>query len=301
MSLSKEKLQPVIKNSGFSMEGYYIWCGSAIKGEDGKYYLFASRWPESKSFPEGYMSDSEIVLATTDDLDKPFKFEKVIISKREDKYWDSIMAHNPMITKIGDEYVLFYISTTDGSGEERCIGYATSKRLADGWVRADKPINLPKNANNPCCIEKNGEILMYFRDGALKVSVAKAEKYDGDYKVLKTDLFPKGMIEDMFVYKENGKFIMIAEDAEGAYTGIVKAGVKFESDDGIDWTLAENPSVYDFNIEYQDGEKITLQRRERPMILFEKEYDYLFTTAKIGGEENLTVGHTWNLVQKVKK
>ncbi len=301
MSFTKKNLLPVIKNSGFSMDGYYVWCGSAIKGDDGKYYLFASRWPENKSFPDGYMSESEIVLATTEDLDKPFKFEKVIIGKREDKYWDSVMAHNPMITKIGDEYVLFYISTIDGSCEKRCVGYARSKSLTDGWERAENHIDLPLNSNNPCCIIDDDKVLMYFRDGSLKVSVAKADRYDGSYTVIKTDLFPKGMIEDMFVYKENGKYIMIAEDAGGAYTGIEKSGAKFLSDDGINWEPAEDVLVYDFNVEYTDGEKIELQRRERPMILFDKEYDYLFTTAKTGGEQKLTGGHTWNMVQKVAK
>lgn len=300
--MTKQELQPVVKNSGFSMDGYYVWCGSVMKGEDGKYYLFASRWPEGTTFPEGYMSDSEIVLATTDDLDKPFKFERVIIDKREDKYWDSIMAHNPMITKIGDEYVLFYISTIDGSGEQRCIGYATSKSLDGEWVRADEPINLPMNANNPCCVENDdGSIYMYYRDGALNVSVAKADKYNSSYTVLKKGLFPKGMIEDMFVYRDGDKYIMIAEDAGGAYTGIEKAGVKFISDNGIDWEVCEDALIYDFEVEYEDGEKITLQRRERPMVLFEEDYNYLFTTAKTGGAEKLTGGHTWNMVQKMKK
>ena len=78
---------------------------------------------------------------------------------------------------------------------------------------------------------------MYYRDGALNVSVAKADKYNGIYTVLKKGLFPKGMIEDMFVYRDGDKYIMIAEDAGGAYTGIEKAGVKFISDNGIDWEV----------------------------------------------------------------
>ena len=27
------------------MDGYWVWDGSTIRGEDGRYHLFASRWP----------------------------------------------------------------------------------------------------------------------------------------------------------------------------------------------------------------------------------------------------------------
>src|SRR5262245_12009882 len=30
---------------GFRLEGYWVWCGSVIKGDDGKYHMCASRWP----------------------------------------------------------------------------------------------------------------------------------------------------------------------------------------------------------------------------------------------------------------
>ncbi|MEG2500550.1 MAG: hypothetical protein RSA78_05740, partial [Oscillospiraceae bacterium] len=39
---------------GFSMEGYWVWCGSVIKGEDGKYHMFASRWKKTLPFHPGW-------------------------------------------------------------------------------------------------------------------------------------------------------------------------------------------------------------------------------------------------------
>ena len=35
---------PAPINGGFKMDGYWIWCGSVIKGEDGRYHMFSSRW-----------------------------------------------------------------------------------------------------------------------------------------------------------------------------------------------------------------------------------------------------------------
>ena len=43
------------KNGGFEMEDYWVWGASVIKGEDGKYHMFASRWPKDKPFFNGYI------------------------------------------------------------------------------------------------------------------------------------------------------------------------------------------------------------------------------------------------------
>ena len=120
--------------TGFRMDGYYVWCGSCIKGEDGRYYLFASRWPKETGFPHGYMIASEIVLASTDSLDTPFRFERVIFSARDGGFWDSRMAHNPQIHKIDGGYLLFYIGCPDGRMETRRIGVAYSRTIRDGWT-----------------------------------------------------------------------------------------------------------------------------------------------------------------------
>lgn len=294
------KFYKVKNNSGFKMEGYFVWCGSVIKGDNGKYYLFASRWPVETGFPEGYMTNSEIVLASAERPDGEYKFEKVIISKREGNYWDSMMAHNPFITKIGDKYVLFYIGSCDGKGETRKIGFAYSKKIEEGWVRSDEAIELPDNANNPAVIDDgDGNILLYFRDGRLKVSVGRAKSYDEKFEIVNDNLFDKGMIEDMSLFKKDGKFFMVCEDAEGAYTGLSKGGVLFSSSDGINFLF--DSKGYGYDIEYENGEKLTLQRRERPFILFDGEKKYLFTSAKIGGEEILTGGKTWNMVQEIKE
>ena len=293
-------LRPAVSGSGFSMEGYYVWCGSAIKGDDGKYYLFASRWPKETLFPHGYMTNSEIVLASTDDLSKPFKFEKVIFSKRdEDKYWDGGMVHNPQILKCGDEYLLFYIGTTDGSWEKRKIGVAHSKSITDGWVRPDEPIDLPPNANNPAAVVmEDGSVYMSFRDGDLKVSIAYAKRYDAEYKVLAYNIFPLDRIEDMYMFRNNGRFEIIAEDNQGAYTGLVGAGVHFFSDDAVSWQTCEPMQVYSRTVEYTDGSVVELQRRERPQLLVDGDRIFVFTTAKINGETRACGGDTWNMVQE---
>lgn len=292
---------PAVKGSGFKMEGYHVWCSSVIKEGD-TYYLFAARWPEEKVFPYGYLTDSEIVLATTDDLSKPFQFQKVILGKRDGEMWDSVMAHNPFICKFDDLYVLYYIGSPDGGTDYRAIGYAYSKSLTGEWTRSDECIKLPPNANNPAVFKNDdGTFFLYFRDGHGRVSVAQSDSFKGPFEVKNFNLFPSSCAEDMFVYKDEKSYVMIAEDGRGYYTGLKKGGVRFRSEDGIHWDESSAEQAFDFDIEYDDGSHLTLQRRERPFLFWDGERKYLFSTAKIGGPDQETGGTNWNMVQEIKE
>ena len=43
------RLQPAVVGGGFELPDHWVWCGAPIRGEDGKYHLFASRIPGSAS------------------------------------------------------------------------------------------------------------------------------------------------------------------------------------------------------------------------------------------------------------
>lgn len=291
--------RPAVPESGFRMDGYHVWCGSVIK-ENGKYYLFAARWPEEKGFPGGYLTDSEIVLAVTEDLAKPFRFEKVVLSKRDGGYWDSAMQHNPFIFKIDGTYVLYYIGSPDGGVETRCIGYAWAESLTGEWHRSDEAFVLPADANNPAVVQtEDGHFLLYFRNGDCQVSVARADSYKGPFTVVNQNLFPKSAVEDMFVYKTAEGYGMIAEDCIGGYTGLSKGGVHFSSPNGIDWNEDNAVQAFDFEIRYTDGTSVLLQRRERPVLFRDGERLFLVSTAKHGGEDQWGGGKTWNMIQEI--
>lgn len=292
-----EKLQPAVPGSGFSMEGYHIWCGSAIRGEDGKYYLFASRWPRETRFPQGYMFHSEIVLAVTDDLTKPFEYVKTIIGQRDRKYWDGQMAHNPQIMKISDEYALFYIGCCDGTAETRAIGCARAKELTGEWIRPDQPLRLPPNANNPAvCPAPDGSLMMIFRDGSLHVSAARAEKLGEEFEVLKYDLFPQTALEDFFLFRKDGHWEMLLEDNRGGLTGHERFGAHLISEDCVNWRTADPVIAYDHTLRYNDGTCLQAERRERPQLLFNEQGEAI---ALFNGV--LIDDHTWNFVQPVDR
>ncbi len=108
----KDYFLPTAKNSGFKMDGYYIWCGSVIKNDNGKYYMFASRIPKTQDFHPGWLFISEVVRAVADNPCGPFKFEEVVLEDRGGQFWDGRMTHNPRIIKYGDKYILYYTGTT---------------------------------------------------------------------------------------------------------------------------------------------------------------------------------------------
>ena len=74
-----DRLLPAAADGGFRMEGYWVWCGSVIKGEDGKYHMFASRWPKPPGFGPYWLTNSEIVHAVSELPAGPYTFSDVAL------------------------------------------------------------------------------------------------------------------------------------------------------------------------------------------------------------------------------
>jgi len=288
----RDCLQEVPPGSGFRMEGYYVWGGSVIK-EGSTYHLFASRWPKVSEFPDGYRDHSEIVRATSDTLTGPYTFQEVVIGEREKRFWDSNMAHNPTIHRIGDKYVLFYIGSdfTTMHPEKpirfRRIGYAESSSIEGPWIRSDNPI-IEEESNNPAVlIEPDGGILMMFRDADLHVAMAKAATYKEPFEIVRRDIFPGVKLEDFYLYKKDGKYRCILEDNVGKLTGHVRWGADLVSDNGLDNWRSHNPViVYDHDIKFTDGTILHCNRRERPQLFIQDGKVQAILTGVYDGEDS---------------
>ncbi len=64
------------------MDNYWIWGASAIKGPDGQYHLFASRWPKQYPFNQGYVYHSLVVHAVSENPEGPYRFKDVALPQR---------------------------------------------------------------------------------------------------------------------------------------------------------------------------------------------------------------------------
>jgi hypothetical protein len=291
VGIGPDAFGPVAKGTGFAMDGYFVWCGSVIKVGDA-YEMFASRWPASTKFPEGYRQHSEIVRAEASRPEGPYVFKEVVIGKRAAGKWDSAMAHNPAIYKVGDTFVLFYIGSDAGSNR-RQIGIATASSIAGPWMRRDEPLDLglASDANNPAAwFEPDGSVKLVWRTANLRVCESVAKSFEGPYTVVNSNLWPAAKVEDFFIFKKGAEYHLICEDNAGKLTGHDrKWGGHLISDDGLThWQSAPQPVAYDDTIRWTDGTEFKPVRRERPWLLIENgKITYLFNAVFDGKQ-------TWN-------
>jgi hypothetical protein len=258
--------------SGFRMDGYWIWGGSMIK-VGSIYHLFASRWKKNGPFPEGYRQNSEIVRASADTPEGPFKFEEIVIGERDSLYWDSNMAHNPTIHKIGDVYVLFYIGSDFSTYNKnngtllRRVGYATSKSVSGPWQRSGKPV-IDSESNNPALLIEHEKVRLVYRDSELRVWLAESDNFKGPYITINNNLWPTCRLEDFYLFKAKKEYHIICEDNVGGVSGHERWGVHLVSADGIKgWAKYDPVIVYDHDILFDDNSILHCVRRERPQLL----------------------------------
>jgi len=205
----------------FAQEDYWVWGSSVIKGDDGKYHMFVSRWPKFLPFHPGWMVASEIVHAVSDTPEGPYEFVDVALPARGPEYWDGRATHNPQILKYGDTYVLIYTGSTNPFDDitnpdtltlasaftavaraNKRIGMATSKSPYGPWERRDEPILDVRPGtfysfltSNPApWINEDGSVTMLFKSRAYKedypfqtsmmIGVAEAPSIDGPFEVV---------------------------------------------------------------------------------------------------------------------
>jgi hypothetical protein len=129
-----DRIKPAPKMAAFRMDGYWVWCGSPIRGEDGRYHLFASRWAKTFSF-RNWATNSEVVRAVSDTPAGPYQFEEVVIKPRGNESWDGMMSHNPTIHFHDGKYLLFYTGTNYG-GQPHREGSEWDDAAWDTWIDA---------------------------------------------------------------------------------------------------------------------------------------------------------------------
>lgn len=232
------------------MDGYWIWCGSVVPGEDGRYHMFASRWlnENPQSMMTHWIFNCEIVRAASDTPEGPYQFEEVVIGRRERRFFDGLNAHNPSIKKWGHTYYLYYMGTSypepvpapgDSVSPERWyatwkrkrIGLATSKSIYGPWKRHDTPLLEPRpdkwdgtiTSNPSAAILEDGRTYLVYKSSAdfqgstLQLGVAFAPTPDGPYTRLSDDpIFqfpnPDFHVEDPYVWHADGRFHVIMKD-----------------------------------------------------------------------------------------
>lgn len=84
------RLDKAPRTPAFECEGYWSWGSSVVKGEDGKYHMFVSRFPKSLPFHPGWMIASEIVHAVSDIPEGPYQFSDIALLA----HWCAILGRD---------------------------------------------------------------------------------------------------------------------------------------------------------------------------------------------------------------
>jgi len=283
----KDSIKPAKKESGFAMDGQFIWCATVIKVGD-TYHMFASRWPAEYGMG-GWTKYSECVRATSKDLLGPYKFEEVVLQKREGM-WDNDRVHNVKIVKAGGKFVLYYISSANETG------YAAADAVTGPWTRFDKPV---MKVSNPAILVKPDQSIYVFgrlRDSAqINRGIAfTASNFHGPYTVVANgdNLLPNNAeLEDPTIWWAHDQYNILLNDWKGKATGIGKAGAQYFSKDGIHYQLMRHEPVFTKTVAYDDGTSETFSRRERPFIYTNEKGEALalFTACLVNEHESRVV------------
>lgn len=290
----------------FESDTQSIWGGSLVKGDDGLYHMYYSRWPKALGW--AWVTHSEIAHAVARSPFGPFAFKDVALPMRGAEFWDGLCTHNPTVHRFGDKFYLYYMGNTgDGKvtgspGKHKLnwihrnnqrIGVAVADSPDGPWQRFDKPlIDVSPDSNaldalmtsNPSITQRpEGGYLMVYKAVSKKKPgvfggpvvhcvafsaspIGPFTKHDKPAFQAKGHDFPA---EDPFIWCQAGKYRAIVKDMRGAFTDAGQSLALFESTDGLDWRLSGNPLVSTLQIPWADGSVQQVYHLERPQLYLE--------------------------------
>lgn len=328
------RMKAAPRGGGFSMEGYWIWCGSVVRGEDGRFHMFASRWPKSFPMHPGWLVESEIVRAVADTPEGPYEFQEIVLPARGAEYWDGRCTHNPHIVKFRDQYLLYYMGTTHPfmdlnrndpltlsnpevivARSNKRIGLATSASITGPWTRLNAPILDVRPGkfdsylvSNPApCVNEDGSVLLIYKsrryDGYrysdMFLGAAWADQAAGPYRPMSDEpIFhpSEAHLEDPFIWRTGEGYRMIAKDMDGRIGGEVHGGIAATSKDGLHWEFANEAKAYSRQVVWDDGKTTMMGNFERPFLLFQDGKPTHLFVATADGEGEFSGINTWNMV-----
>ncbi len=322
------RVMPVPQDHKFIDPGYFVWCGSVTKGDDGKFYMMYSRWPLTDGF-ESWPVTSEIAVAVSDEPGGPFKHVKVALKARGTAFWDGSATHNPAVVKHQGKYYLYYMGTSNDLPIKKHesytdtwwryrntqrIGVAVADKPDGEWTRFDKPVltvsSDPKApdalmVSNPAAtFDDQGRVILLYKQvgktdkingGSVRFGVAFSDSPFGPFEKHDQPIFEVQdggkdwmVAEDPFVWFHQGQYHAIVRDVIGKFTGDEGAWALMVSHNGTDWQSAKHPKVIGSTFFWEGGIP-SASKLERPCLYLENGVPiYLYGATRADKEQTLS-------------
>jgi hypothetical protein len=300
-----DRVPTVLSRTVFALADDNVWCPSPLRDRQGKYHLFFSRWPKSRSH-EAWVTDSRVSHAEADSPLGPWRVCGDILPPRpEPEAWDADVTHNPHLIEAAGRYYLYYTGTR-GSGfwkdaperpsmehpewwvnrNNQRVGVVWADQLQGPWHRAEHPLMDPppgyRTTGTPFVLARpDGRWQMVFkgvtedgtqRGGAVRHFVALGEHPLGPFQTLPDPLlagartaFP---IDDHCQWFEDGAYWCLAKDNGENIAGYSPCLILLHSADGLKWRPFEPHFTIPFTISWADGGSTAYERLEMPKFLF---------------------------------
>jgi hypothetical protein len=299
----KMKLLKADKKYVMESPDYYTWGGSPIKGNDGKYHIYYSRWKKSYGFL-AWVTHSEVAHAVADFPLGPYVFHDLALPARGKQYWDGDNTHNPTIHYFEGKYYLYYTGNYGDDTESKTslnashrnhqrIGVAVADSPYGPWKRFDKPVidvspdpaahDALMTANPSITRMKDGKYLMVYKAVGKKLPgvwggpvvhlCAIADNPTGPFIKNPNPIFTSDKssfpAEDPYIWYEKGVYYAIVKDMHGAFTHAGRSLAIFYSKDGLKWQQTKDCLLSVPEVKWTDGSTTKLEHLERPQLLIE--------------------------------
>ncbi len=315
----KDRLQALTPDNLFKTEGYYNWCTSIIKGKDGQYHLFYSRWKKVYKFT-GWLTHSEIAHAVSNTASGPWTYKETALKGRGKGHWDAITAHNPKIKCFDGKYYLYYCATNLGEKDyteqelvqtahtgyshpnwkilrpNQRTGVAVSDHLNGPWQKMDKPLIEPAGpittlTVNPA-IDRGADGTYYLiikgdkpnetrfiRNQAMAVSQTPT----GPFVIQPKPVIDTLDTEDMSLWYDTQRERFYGVFHAHTFIGMVT------SPDGLLWKKATEYALLPKAVPMLNGDILKPDRLERPFIYLEDDQPQVLSLAVKKGDESYCV------------
>ncbi len=247
------RVNPLPSSNQFSIPGFHVWCGAPVKGSDGKFHLFYSRWPVEVGFAPGWALHSQIAYAVADKPNGPYQHVNITLpprginSETGQKYWDADVTHNPNAFLYQGRYYIYYTGQ-HGDGKSypmhrnhQRIGVAVADSPEGPWTRFDNPVvDITDDrasfdslcvTNPAACLRPDGGVLLIYKavqfiegkemGGNVRYGVAIAEKPEGPFKKLPAKVFESSTGDKHWMLAED-PFIWFSKKYHNRYYAIAR-------------------------------------------------------------------------------